>query len=138
MTFGYARAIAARLRQPVSGFDHEVARSLENNTHTSRQAGSCKHEQEAAATRPPRFYVPVPLPAAAGELVELDAEESRHAAKALRLAEGDAVELCDGAGSLLLGCIASVGKKAVTVEAASAPRQVPGCEWSHLKSCRHT
>jgi 16S rRNA U1498 N3-methylase RsmE len=99
---------------------------------------SCPHVQEAAASRPPRFYVPAPLPAAAGELVELDAEESRHAAKALRLLEGDAVELCDGAGSLLLGRIASVGKKAVSVEAASAPQQVPGCEWSNLKSCCHT
>lgn len=83
------------------------------------------HPQEAAASRPPRFYVPAPLPAAAGELVELDTEESRHAAKALRLVEGDAVELCDGAGSLLLGRITSIGKKAVSIEAASALQQVP-------------
>lgn len=83
--------------------------------------------QEKAASRPPRFHVPAPLPAVAGEAVDLDAEESRHAAKALRLAEGDAVELCDGGGGLLLGRIASLGKKAVTVEAAAPPRQVHNC-----------
>lgn len=81
-------------------------------------------KQVEAASRPPRFYIPMPLPAAAGEAIELDAEESRHAAKALRLGEGDAVELCDGGGGLLLGRIASLGKKAVTIEAAELPRQV--------------
>ena len=93
------------------------------------------HEQEAAASRPPRFYVPAPLPVAAGELVELDAEESRHAAKALRLEEGDVVELCDGIGSLLLGRIASVGKKVVSIEAASAPQQV---RTNCLQKCSQT
>jgi hypothetical protein len=86
--------------------------------------GRHKHEQEAAASRPPRFYVPAPLPAVAGELIDLDAEESKHASKALRLAEGDAVELCDGVGGLLLGRIASIGKKGVGVEAAKAAQQV--------------
>lgn len=80
--------------------------------------------KEAAASRPPRFYVPPPLPQAAGQLVDLDPEESRHAAKALRLAEGDRLELCDGLGGLLPACIAALGKKAVTVEATAQPRQV--------------
>ena len=81
--------------------------------------------------------MPAPLPVAAGELVELDAEESRHAAKALRLAEGDVVELCDGIGSLLLGRIASLGKKVVSIEAASAPQQVRTNLSSEVLTHRH-
>lgn len=99
------------------------------NSHRNRTNISVLVQDEASS-RPPRFYVPAPLPSAAGEAVDLDAEESRHAAKALRLAEGDAVDLCDGAGGLLAGRIACLGKKAVSVEALEPARQV------HI--CRHT
>ena len=46
--------------------------------------------QESAASRPPRFYVEAQLPSHAGEAVELDPDESKHATKALRLTEGAA------------------------------------------------
>ena len=47
---------------------------------------SCAYAQAEATARPPRFYVPAPLPAA-GQVVRLGADEARHATRALRLRE---------------------------------------------------
>ena len=55
-----------------------------------------------------RFHVS--SPPSAGVVVELDRDESHHAAKVLRLCEGAAVELLDGAGHVAAGVIASVGR----------------------------
>lgn len=49
----------------------------------------------------PRFYSPdLPHPRLSEGLCALDAEETRHARKVLRLSEGQRVELFDGAGQL--------------------------------------
>jgi 16S rRNA (uracil1498-N3)-methyltransferase len=86
--------------------------------------------------RPPRFYVPPPLPAAPG-LVRLPLDESRHATRTLRLREGDAVELCDGQGRLSAGEIAAVDTKGALVrcEGASHPFQPRGWQLKVAAAC---
>lgn len=59
----------------------------------------------------PRLYC---SPLACGT-VELSAEEARHAAVALRLGPGDAVELFDGAGQVAAGMIEQASKRRVSV-----------------------
>jgi len=61
-----------------------------------------------------RFYVPQ-LPTVVGAAVELDADEARHAVRVLRLKEGDAVELCDGKGGLVVCEIMHTDKQSATV-----------------------
>ena len=46
------------------------------------------------------------------------------AVQALRLGEGDEVQLCDGRGGLLHARITAAGRKQVTVEALAPPTQV--------------
>ena len=57
--------------------------------------------REAQAARLHRFYVDDPLPSSGGTF-HLGREESRHATKALRLKPGDRLEVCDGAGGLVV------------------------------------
>jgi 16S rRNA (uracil1498-N3)-methyltransferase len=56
----------------------------------------------------PRFYCPFPL--APGATVELPAEAAHHAAKVLRMGQGDAIVLFDGRGGEWTGRLARVGK----------------------------
>jgi 16S rRNA (uracil1498-N3)-methyltransferase len=60
----------------------------------------------------PRFYVPALEP---GRLT-LDGAEARHAARALRLGPGDAVELFDGRGHRAAGTLLSASPRGVVVE----------------------
>lgn len=55
--------------------------------------------------------------------VTLDADESHHAIKVLRLKPGDDVELLDGVGHLLEGRIASADRRTVVVEVSRTRRQ---------------
>lgn len=81
----------------------------------------------SASTRPPRLYVPDTLSPALtpGSTLTLDEVETRHA-RALRLAPGAAVELCDGRGGTVAAAVvdtpASTGRRAagalVTLTAA--------------------
>ena len=78
--------------------------------------------QAAAAARPPRFYVPQSLTAlTAGACLTLDAEESRHASRALRLREGAGVEVCDGGGRTAVGVIAGEGSGGGGARGGGAP-----------------
>lgn len=61
--------------------------------------------QEVASSRPHRFYVPQ----LSGTTV-LEGDEGRHAVRALRLREGDKVELCDGLGGTVTATITAVEK----------------------------
>jgi len=61
----------------------------------------------------PRFYCPPPLPL--GGSFELPPEAAHHAARVLRLREGDAVQIFDGLGSERHGVIAELGGKRVVV-----------------------
>jgi 16S rRNA (uracil1498-N3)-methyltransferase len=61
----------------------------------------------------PRFYCPPPLPFSG--TFELPPEAAHHAARVLRLREGDRVELFDGRGSACHGAIAAIAGKRVTV-----------------------
>lgn len=66
-----------------------------------------------------RFYSPDLSPAR----IELDPTQSSHARKVLRLSQGDAVELFDGAGTVADGRVAEV-RKTLTVELTER-RSVP-------------
>ncbi|GBF90968.1 ribosomal RNA small subunit methyltransferase E [Raphidocelis subcapitata] len=75
----------------------------------------------ADPSQPPRFYAPE-LPPAPGRSVQLGAEEARHAARALRLRPGDALELCDGRGGVVLCELVASEKGSATVCALEPPR----------------
>lgn len=62
----------------------------------------------------PRFYSPDKL--TAGALMPLDEQAARHAARVLRLHEGDPVVLFDGTGGEYPAVIAEIGKHSVTVQ----------------------
>src|SRR3990167_658799 len=74
----------------------------------------------------PRFYCPPPLPL--GGLFDLPPEAAHHAARVLRLREGDRVEMFDGMGNECHGVISEAGGKRVVVgriAAADADRESP-------------
>ena len=53
----------------------------------------------------------------------LDAEESRHAVRVLRLKEGDAVHVTDGQGALMQGVVAVADERACTVQIVCVERR---------------
>ncbi len=64
-----------------------------------------------------------------GETLVLDEGDSHHAARVLRIGEGDPVEILDGGGRILRGRVVEVGKRATRVEVlavrnVSAPPRV--------------
>jgi 16S rRNA (uracil1498-N3)-methyltransferase len=61
----------------------------------------------------PRFYCPPPLPESG--LFELPLDAAHHAARVLRLREGDPVQMFDGIGNERHGVIAELGGKRVVV-----------------------
>lgn len=74
----------------------------------------------------PRFYCPPPLPLTGS--FYLPPEAAHHAARVLRLREGDAVQLFDGAGQECHGIIGEIGGKRVVVHditAIDAGRESP-------------
>lgn len=74
----------------------------------------------------PRFYCPPPLPT--GGTFDLPPEAAHHAARVLRLREGDRVEMFDGLGNACHGVINEVGGKRVVVgqiAAINAGRESP-------------
>lgn len=74
----------------------------------------------------PRFYCPPPLPLSGS--FHLPPEAAHHAARVLRLREGDAVQLFDGAGQECHGIIGEIGGKRVDVRditAFDADRESP-------------
>lgn len=84
--------------------------------------------QAAASTRPPRFYTSAPLldTLPPSSTLALDADESKHASKVLRLKPGDAVELCDGRGRIVPGVVAGDdGGKSLLVRTTSPPSLLP-------------
>lgn len=76
------------------------------------------------ASPDPRRRIPrVHAPAAdwAGGRIELPPDEAHHLTRVLRLGEGDAVEVFDGAGRSAEGRLTAIGKRRATVEIAGAP-----------------
>jgi 16S rRNA (uracil1498-N3)-methyltransferase len=74
----------------------------------------------------PRFYCPPPLPP--GGTFELPPDAAHHAARVLRLREGDRVEIFDGLGNACHGMIAEMGGKRVVVgeiTASNVDRESP-------------
>ncbi|MCC6679317.1 MAG: 16S rRNA (uracil(1498)-N(3))-methyltransferase [Phycisphaeraceae bacterium] len=80
------------------------------------------------SSRPPRFYCPqLPHPRLSDRFCSLDAQESRHARKVLRLEVGDPVELFDGRGGLAHATIEEFDSSTtlchvVSVESLDKPR----------------
>jgi len=74
----------------------------------------------------PRFYCPPPLPPSGS--FDLPPEAAHHAARVLRLREGDPVEIFDGSGNECRGQISAIIGKRVTVgniSATKADRESP-------------
>jgi len=74
----------------------------------------------------PRFYCPPPLPH--GGSFDLPPDAAHHAARVLRLREGNRVEMFDGLGNACHGVIAELGGKRVVVgeiAAGNADRESP-------------
>ena len=61
----------------------------------------------------PRFYCPPPLPLSG--TFDLPPDAAHHAARVLRLREGDAVQIFDGNGNECHGVIAEISGKRVVV-----------------------
>ena len=92
---GWSGRTAAAPRAASSG------RSIEGETAAGASDSGYAAAREAQAARLHRFYVDDPLPSSGGTF-HLGREESRHATKALRLKPGDRLEVCDGAGGLVV------------------------------------
>ena len=74
----------------------------------------------------PRFYCPPPLPL--GGLFDLPPEAAHHAARVLRLREGNRVEMFDGLGNACHGLIAELSGRRVVIgdiTASNANRESP-------------
>lgn len=63
----------------------------------------------------PRFYIAPP----AEELVTLSGEDARHISRSLRMAVGDSLTLCDGAGTDYAGVLRQIDSQTVTVQILS-------------------
>ncbi|MDD3193781.1 MAG: 16S rRNA (uracil(1498)-N(3))-methyltransferase [Oscillospiraceae bacterium] len=63
----------------------------------------------------PRFYIDPP----AGDFVTLSGEDARHICRSLRMAVGEALTLCDGAGTDYAGALRQADGQSVTVEILS-------------------
>jgi len=66
----------------------------------------------------PRFYCPPPIPRSGS--LELPPEAAHHAARVLRLREGDPVQIFDGLGNQGHGVIAELGGKRVVISGITA------------------
>jgi 16S rRNA (uracil1498-N3)-methyltransferase len=69
-----------------------------------------------------RFYCPVSI---AGPQVELDADESHHLSRVLRLPIGEQVEIFDGEGRAAPAEVIAVGKRSVTLRVTRPPIVTP-------------
>ncbi|KAG6486469.1 hypothetical protein ZIOFF_055045 [Zingiber officinale] len=91
----------------------------------------------------PRFHSPLLLPSkaaksltlfsqyAAGNVVRIQGDEFWHMSKVLRLGPNDRVQLFDGKGGLVEGCIQSVSRAGLDIMAVEEPQVVPpqGIQW---------
>jgi 16S rRNA (uracil1498-N3)-methyltransferase len=66
----------------------------------------------------PRFYCPPPIPRSGS--LELPPEAAHHAARVLRLREGDPVQIFDGLGNQSHGVISELGSKRVVISGITA------------------
>ena len=116
-------------------------RSIEGETAAGASDSGYAAAREAQAARLHRFYVDDPLPSSGGTF-HLGREESRHATKALRLKPGDRLEVCDGAGGLVVAELVGVegsGRDGgvAAVAAVGEVRRVPfaGPKWDVAVAC---
>ncbi|XP_059446174.1 uncharacterized protein LOC132177748 [Corylus avellana] len=72
----------------------------------------------------PRFFSEA-LPPSKGSIVRLQGDEFWHMTKVLRLSTNDRVELFNGKGGLIQGCIQSVGRTGIDFVALEDPKLVP-------------
>ncbi|KAI4295791.1 hypothetical protein L6164_035799 [Bauhinia variegata] len=72
----------------------------------------------------PRFYSEV-LPPSKGNVVRVQGDEFWHMTKVLRLSKNDRVELFNGKGGLVEGCIQSIDRSGLDVVALYDPKLIP-------------
>jgi 16S rRNA (uracil1498-N3)-methyltransferase len=132
---GWSRRTAAAPRAASSGAP------IEGETAAGASDSGYAAAREAQAARLHRFYVDDPLPSSGGTF-HLGREESRHATRALRLKPGDRLEVCDGAGGLVVAELVGVegsGRDGgvAAVAAVGEVRRVPfaGPKWDVAVAC---
>lgn len=108
-----------KLLHRLSGYPYEDEYSLQNRQQSQL----------------PRFYVSE-QPLRSHGVYQLDAEDSKHLIKVLRLGVGDAVELVDGTGRLQKAQISTVNKSSAAVCLQITPMcfSTPSC----LRICNNT
>jgi len=135
-------ALHSLMRQTAHGGAELRARRARRHAQPNGSGGvveQIRQSQAGAAARRHRFYTFEPLlPATTGASPTdvdsapsymIEGDEAKHAVKALRLREGDEVELCDGAGCVARCAIAAVDKS--TWRTWLSPLEVPRYEaWS--------
>ena len=120
--------VACRCRRPPRRSVATVAASTDRTASWSAVLAAAA----SASTRPPRLYVPDSLTPSLtpGSTLTLDEGETKHA-RALRLAPGAAVELCDGRGGTVAASVvespAPTGRRAAgaLVTLTASPVTVP-------------
>ncbi|GAQ90090.1 ribosomal RNA small subunit methyltransferase [Klebsormidium nitens] len=97
---------------------------------------SVKETSDQARGGLPRFFIER-LPLCKGQSVRLDGNELWHMARALRMKEGNRLELFDGKGGLALCTIEHLGKDGASLQAEEEPVRVPPplCNWEVVVAC---
>lgn len=104
---------------------------------SSRASSTGADEHSTSGQQLPRFFTDAPLTnVGAGQTVQLNAEEGKHARRVLRLKPGDAIELCDGDGRIARAQLLE-GAREVAVLTTSAAVAVPwaGPRWVVAAAC---
>lgn len=70
----------------------------------------------------PRFFLPVEAWPSSGDVLTLQGDEAAHCARVLRMAQGDSLEVFDGAGRVVRAVIVSATKNCVIL---TAPEPLP-------------
>ena len=83
--------------------------------------------QAVASKRLHRLFYEHTLPNSVGATVDLDPEESKHAARVLRLPVDTEVEVCNGCGEIVTGRITGANKNAISVTTTAAVQVVRLC-----------
>ena len=95
------RALGRALSQSRRGWPLQAREGMRVRAECRASLSTGRDPQMQQPGQPPRFYAEGRLPLEEGSVVRLEADESKHATRVLRLKDGDVVELCDGVGGVV-------------------------------------
>ncbi|VFQ68400.1 unnamed protein product [Cuscuta campestris] len=105
-----------RSRSKISSFRRAFSSSPSSSHHSNQSRGGL-----------PRFYSEI-LPSSKGSVVRVNGDEFWHMTRVLRLNVNDRVELFDGNGSLVEGCIQDIDQSGLNFVALENPKSVSPLE----------